>query len=127
MYKVSESGFSIGMGRVSFPLFCAACLLFTAWDRALAQEITVSPDDQTTFLFSGPQGGPFVPQTLTTWALGNPDIQDASFVVTSSQLWLTVSPSQGGVGGLINNPTDITAQLDVTEAQGLAAGVYTAT
>lgn len=130
MFQSRESGLSIGPERRAgrlFVSFGAFLVLFAAAAPSFAQEITVSPGDQTTFLFSGPQGGPFAPGTLTTWSLENVSGPDTAFVVTSSQLWLTISPSQGTIGGAFNNPRDIVAQLDAAEAQGLAAGVYTAT
>lgn len=130
MYQLRESGLSIGQTRrrrACCSFLCAALAALTISVEASAQEISVSPDDQTVFSFSGPEGGPFAPQSLTTWALENVAGPDAPFVVTSNQLWLTVTPSQGSVGGLLNNPVEIVAQLDVTEAQSLAAGVYTAT
>ncbi len=130
MFKVTERGLSSqtcrrGYGRVA--TVCSALVLLAAGLPAFGQQIAVTPDDQTIIKFSGPEGGPFQPQTLTTWTLENTDVQDAAYVVTSSDPWLNLSPADGSLGGVINNSTNISAQLNAGEVQALAAGVYAAT
>lgn len=114
-----------GYGRLAIVFLTMVCC--AAGLPAFGQQIAVTPDDQTIFMFSGPEGGPFQPQTLTTWTIENTDPQDLPYVITSSQPWLAVTPAEGNLGGVINTSEEIAAQLNLSEAQALAAGVHTAT
>ena len=101
-------------------------LFFAGLSPASAQQIRVSPDADTVVTFSGFEGGPFAPETLTTWKLDNSDIRDAAFAVVSNQVWLDVAPSNGNVGGLFARDIDVEASVNSAEATDLAPGVYTA-
>ncbi|MDO8630507.1 MAG: hypothetical protein Q7R41_08435 [Phycisphaerales bacterium] len=117
-------------GRIRSPLgmfLSAAALVSTAAAPVRAQQIQVAPDANTVFTFSGFEGGPFLPNTLTTWKLDNADPGDAAFTVTSNQSWLQVAPADGNVGGLFTSNIDIEASLNAAEAANLAPGLYSAT
>lgn len=63
-------------GRINsrFAMFLsAAALVSTAAAPVRAQQIQVAPDANTVFTFSGFEGEPFLPDTLTTWKLDNAD------------------------------------------------------
>ncbi len=107
--------------------FCCALAFLTLTVPSFGQQIDVTPSDATIISFSGPEGGPFLPQSVTQWAMENTDAQDAAYVITSNQPWLKVNPFQGNLGGVVNNPISIEATLDTAEAEALVAGVYTAT
>ncbi len=110
-----------------FPILPLVALLFLAgWVPASAQQIQVSPDADTVFSFSGFEGGPFAPETITDWKLDNSDVRDAAFTVVTNQIWLEVAPSEGNVGGLFTRNISVEATLNNAEATDLAPGVYTA-
>ncbi len=130
MFHVGERGLSShacrgGNGRLA--ILMSGLMLLGGGLPAFGQLIAVAPDDQTVFMFSGPEGGPFQPQTLTEWTLENTDAADLAYTVSSDQPWLSVNPSDGNLGGGFNNDVAIKAELDLTESQALAAGLYSAT
>lgn len=130
MNNFRESMLSVQSNRLkasSLTLALFLGVMAASNSRATAQEITVAPDAQSVFLFAGPEGGPFYPQTTTTWNLKNLGPQSADFAVSSSQPWLSVSPSTGTLGGILNSNVGILADLVDIQAEALAAGVYTAT
>jgi hypothetical protein len=130
MFKVEERGLSSHACRGGdgwLAVIMSALVLLAGGLPALGQLISVAPDDQTIFMFSGPEGGPFQPQTLTEWTLENTDVQDLAYTVSSNQPWLVISPSDGNLGGGFNNDVTVQAALNLTEAQALAAGLYSAT
>jgi hypothetical protein len=93
-----------------------------------AQTLEVSPDATSIFTFSGFEGGPFVPETPTTWTLDDNDIPALDFSVTAGQPWLVVTPSAGRLPGsvVLNRTVDVAASLDDAEAGRLAPGLYDA-
>lgn len=129
MFKLQERRLSSqtcrgGNGRLA--TIGSVLVLLAAGLPAFGQ-IAVTPDDQSIIMYSGPEGGPFQPQTLTQWNLENTGAQDFDFVITSDQPWLQPSPSNGTVGSGFNNDVNVDATLSVIEAQALAAGLYSAT
>ncbi len=92
---------------------------------ASAQTLSVVPDSNTTFVFSGVEGGPFLPETPTAWTLADSDLVGLDFTATSDQPWLQLSPASGTIVGA--GTEIVTASLNVLEANALAAGTYTAT
>jgi len=113
--------------------FCArrtfaalSSVVFTATSASSAQTLVVTPGAPTTVVFSGFEGGPFIPQTSPLWTLGNSDFQSLTFAVAVDQPWLSATPASGQVPDSLLN-RDVVVALNLTgEAAELAPGVYAA-
>ncbi len=116
--------FRSGLSRISSLVLCALVVGMSA-AAARAQTLSVVPDDNTTFVFSGVEGGPFLPETPTAWTLSDSDLVGLDFTVTSDQPWLAVSPSSGTIVGA--GTQAVSAVLNPAQAAALAAGSYVAT
>lgn len=94
-----------------------------------AQSMEVDPPSSTIFSFAGVEGGPFTPETATTWTLDNADARSLEFVASSNQRWLKIAPIAGSLpGSLVGDRTrSVTAELDAVEAAKMAPGTYSAT
>ncbi|MEK6798093.1 MAG: hypothetical protein AABZ12_03945 [Planctomycetota bacterium] len=107
-------------GPVTWLLACAGL--------ASAQSIEVTPDAGTVITFSGFEGGPFSPKTVTHWTLDNADAAALEFAVAVNQAWLLASPVSGTLPGSLILPrtTEVVVGLAVDEVAQLAPGVYSA-
>ncbi len=93
---------------------------------AKAQILSVSPNDATPLIFSGIEGGPFIPSRATSWTLRNSGIATLAFSVATTQPWLGVDSSSGEIGESILARFDVSAALSEA-ALNMAPGVYPAT
>lgn len=107
----------------------AIALVLLGTTVANAQSMDVTPDAKAVFSFAGVEGGPFAPETATTWTLDNTESGSLNFIAGSNQRWLRVTPTSGTLpGSLVADRTrQVSADLDAVEAAKLAPGTYSAT
>jgi uncharacterized repeat protein (TIGR01451 family) len=84
----------------------------------LPNSLTLSPTN--TFVTSGNVGGPFTP-SARTYSLRNGGASGVNWSVTSSPVWLTVTPSLGGLAPHGSNTVVVTIN---SLADSLPAGTY---
>lgn len=90
-----------------------------------AQTLEVTPASDVTFAFSGFEGGPFLPQTATSWTVANVDPDALNYTVASNQAWLSAAPNTGTLPG--DGSQGVQATLNAAEAGNLAPAHYVAT
>lgn len=91
----------------------------------MGQDMDVTPAADTTLMFSGIQGGPFVAQTTNFWTIDDLDNVGLDFTVGSDQLWVSPLPNGGTVVG--PGTANVSALINSAVANSLAPGNYYAT
>lgn len=102
----------------------AALSCLVAAPISSAQTMGVSPDPNPA-VFTGLEGGPFVPTTSTVWIIDDVDDIGLDYTVSVDQPWLTVNAA---AGSLVGAETDeLEALLVDSEVAALGPGQYLAT
>ncbi|MCH7596216.1 MAG: hypothetical protein IID35_06610 [Planctomycetes bacterium] len=102
-----------------------------AWGQILpvVPALEVLPDQASTYTFFGYEGGPFEPETASTWVLDNSTTTELDFQIFSDQAWLRVEPNSGSLPGTLfrTATVDAVAVIDQVQASALAPGLYSVT